>query len=102
VTAFRAGHFRQASVAAATIVGRCMGGLRTALYLADAAPKVFLVAHTPDRGCGRTPPISPAEIRHNQHRNIWIGFRKLLREFPIEPPNISVTPTALTLATADV
>ena len=102
MTAFRARHFCQASVAVATIIGGSVGGLRTALHLAAAALNSFLVARTPDRGCGCTPPsISPTDIQHNQPLNIRTGFRELLREFPIEPPNISVTSTALILVTAD-
>ena len=89
---------RSRSVAAAMIVGGGIGGMRSALDLADAGLQVFLVEQTPclggrvaqlgymfpqhdcvlcrgtpDHGYGCTrPSISPAYIHHNQHPNIEI------------------------------
>lgn len=84
--------------AAALVVGGGIGGMRSALDLADAGLKVYLVEQTPclggrvaqlgfmfpqhdcvlcrgtaDHGYGCTrPSISPAYIQHNQHPNIEI------------------------------
>jgi|WetSurMetagenome_2_1015567.scaffolds.fasta_scaffold109670_2 hypothetical protein len=55
MTAFRAGHFCQASATVATIVGRCPGDLRTAAFIAD--PKIFLAVPTPDRGYSCAPAL---------------------------------------------
>ena len=88
----------QPKPAAAMVVGGGIGGMRTALDLADAGLKVYLVEHTPclggrvaqlgymfpqhdcvlcrgtpDHGYGCTrPSISPAYIQQNQHPNIEI------------------------------
>jgi heterodisulfide reductase subunit A len=82
--------------AAAMVIGGGIGGMRSALDLADAGLKVYLIEHTPclggrvaqlgymfpqhdcvlcrgtpDHGYGCTrPSISPAYIQHNQHPNI--------------------------------
>ncbi len=91
------GNFR-GEPAAALVVGGGIGGMRSALDLADAGLKVYLVEQTPclggrvaqlgfmfpqhdcvlcrgtaDHGYGCTrPSISPAYIQHNQHPNIEI------------------------------
>jgi heterodisulfide reductase subunit A2 len=98
MSAFRAGHLRKAPVAAVMVMGGGIGGMRSALDLADAGLKVYLVEQTPclggrvaqlgymfpqhdcvlcrgtpDHGYGCTrPSISPAYSRHNQHPNIEI------------------------------
>lgn len=84
--------------AAALVIGGGIGGMRSALDLADAGLKVYLIEQTPclggrvaqlgymfpqhdcvlcrgtpDHGYGCTrPSISPAYIQHNQHPNIEI------------------------------
>jgi heterodisulfide reductase subunit A len=98
MSAFRAGHLRKAPVAAVMVIGGGMGGMRSALDLADADLKVYLVEQTPCLGgrvaqlrytfpqhdgvlCGGTPDhgygctrssLSPAYSRHDHHPNIEI------------------------------
>lgn len=91
-------NFIQQNPAAVMVVGGGIGGMRSALDLADAGLKVYLIEQTPclggrvaqlgymfpqhdcvlcrgtpDHGYGCTrPSISPAYIQHNQHPNIEV------------------------------
>ena len=95
---FRNGQTRSKTVVAATSVGGGVSGVWTALDLADARPKMYLIEHSPcpgrrvsqlgfmfprhagvlrrgasDHGYGCTrPSFFPAHIHHNHHLNIEI------------------------------
>jgi heterodisulfide reductase subunit A len=103
--------------AAALVVGGGIGGMRSALDLADAGLKVFLVEQTPclggrvaqlgfmfpqhdcvlcrgtaDHGYGCTrPSISPAYIQHNQHPNIEILTNTSILEVEGEAGDFTVS-----------
>lgn len=108
------GNGRQASV---LVVGGGIGGMRSALDLADAGLHVYLVEKspclggrvaqlgfmfpqhdcvlcrgTPDHGYGCTrPSISPAYIQHNQHPNITILTNTQVTAVEGQAGNFSVT-----------